>query len=77
MGHAVMGRMLWIVGLAFVACALVAGSPDPDHWSGTVRAFMLVIAGSTVLMNAESALARLPAPGNRARRPMQRFHPAG
>ena len=77
MGHAVMGRMLWIVGLTFALCALVSGSPDPDHWSGAVRAFMLVIAGSAVLMNAESALARLPAPGNGVRRPIQRFHPAG
>lgn len=58
MGHAVMGRMLWIVGLAFVACALVAGSPDPDQWSGAVRAVMLVIAGSTLLMNVERALDR-------------------
>jgi hypothetical protein len=57
MGHVTMGRMLWIVGLVYALCALAAGSPLPDHWSDLVQTVMLVIAGSTILMNIESDVA--------------------
>lgn len=57
MGRAEMGRIAWIVGLTFALCALVAGSPDPDQWSGGARALMVIIAGATVLMNAEMVVA--------------------
>ena len=77
MGHVAMGRMVWIIGLVYAFCAGIAGSPLPDHWSGLVQAVMLVIAGSTILMNIESDLA-----GNTRRaRPVPRrtsgLRPAG
>ena len=52
-----MGRIVWIGGLTFALCALVTGSLDPDQWSGGARALMLIIAGATMLMNAEVVLA--------------------
>ena len=51
------GRIAWIVGLTFALCALAAGSLDPDRWSGGAQALLLIIAGATVLMNAEVVLA--------------------
>ncbi|GAC1405573.1 MAG: hypothetical protein NVSMB69_04610 [Novosphingobium sp.] len=57
MGHVTMGRMLWIVGLVYALCALAAGSPLPYHWPDLVQTVMLVIAGSTILMNIESDVA--------------------
>lgn len=77
MGHADMGRMVWIIGLAFAFCALAAGSPDPDRWSDAVRALMIVIAGATVLMNLESDLPRQPQRHRPARFAFPRKHPAG
>ena len=77
MGHTDMSRMVWIIGVAFAFCALAAGSPDPDRWSDAVRAFMIVIAGATVLMNLESDLARQPQRHRAARFAFPRSHPAG
>ena len=79
MGRAQMGRIVWIVGLTVALCALVAGSLDPDQWSGGARALMLIIAGATVLMNAEVVLAgfaprRTVAQGHRG---ASRMRPAG
>ena len=73
------GRIAWIVGLTFALCALAAGSLDPDRWSGGTQAFMLIIAGATVLMNAEAVLAgfgprRTVAHGHRGD---SRMRPAG
>ena len=56
LGHAQMGRIVSIVGLAFLLCTLAAGSVDPDRWSGGAQAFVLIIAGATVMMNIEALL---------------------
>ena len=77
MGHVAMGRIFWIIGLVYALCAGAAGSPLPDHWSGLVQTVMLVIVGSTILMNIESDFA-----GNTRRaRPVPRrtsgLRPAG
>ncbi|WP_295637772.1 hypothetical protein [Novosphingobium sp.] len=76
MGHVTMGRMIWITGLVYALCAMAAGSLHPDHWSGFVQAVMLVIAGSTILMNIESDIAHNLRAARPARRPAARLRPA-